>query len=454
MKVKTILCKSALTKSGIGGVDYVINPYVGCAHACVYCYADFMRRFTGHEGDMWGTFVDIKANIVERLRRELLGRTGRGTQPLCNPSQQRPSPQPLLSRQPVSQPPLSQQPLWQALSGLSSHSDLAEWHTTATHVPARQKPPVDLQIIDPQNATAHSMNEPYLTVCPPAAGHPATRNVTAHCTRYRYAGKIMFSSVTDPYQPLEAEWKLTRGCLEVLLEAESIEMTGFRNPEDDIRIERPGEPGTRTAEGRKSKDGGKMEWSREIRTKPMTGGKNTKMGSPRRTISILTKSDLVTRDIDILKNFQDCTVGLTITTTCDDVSRLFEPGAPPPSRRLAALKKLNESGIKTWVFMGPILPFFSDSLEEMDRLFKAVAAVGTREILMDSMNFYPSVKHRVNRLFARISQNGKHRGAAAYPNAGAHLNKIMHDLEGWRIDIKTSAYEAANKWGIHIELAF
>ena len=46
-----------LTKSKIG--QFAINPYVGCPHACKYCYASFMKRFTGHS-ELWGDFIDIK----------------------------------------------------------------------------------------------------------------------------------------------------------------------------------------------------------------------------------------------------------------------------------------------------------------------------------------------------------------------------------------------------------
>lgn len=56
---KEITAKSYLTKSNLPASDYVINPYVGCPHACQYCYARFMKRFTGHI-ENWGEFIDIK----------------------------------------------------------------------------------------------------------------------------------------------------------------------------------------------------------------------------------------------------------------------------------------------------------------------------------------------------------------------------------------------------------
>ena len=55
--VREVFCKSALTKSGI--TDYAINPYVGCAHNCVYCHASFMARFSRHDRP-WGQWVDVK----------------------------------------------------------------------------------------------------------------------------------------------------------------------------------------------------------------------------------------------------------------------------------------------------------------------------------------------------------------------------------------------------------
>ena len=59
MKISEIEINNYLTKSNLPASDYVINPYIGCTHGCKYCYASFMKRFTGHKED-WGTFLDIK----------------------------------------------------------------------------------------------------------------------------------------------------------------------------------------------------------------------------------------------------------------------------------------------------------------------------------------------------------------------------------------------------------
>jgi DNA repair photolyase len=70
VRVAERTARSVLSKSGIPGVRYALNPYVGCAHACRYCYAEFMKRYTGHT-EPWGTFVDAKVNAPEALEREL-----------------------------------------------------------------------------------------------------------------------------------------------------------------------------------------------------------------------------------------------------------------------------------------------------------------------------------------------------------------------------------------------
>jgi DNA repair photolyase len=68
--IHEITCKSLLNPSGIPGIDYSVNPYTGCLHACAYCYARFMARHTGHRME-WGTFCDPKINAVAVLEKEL-----------------------------------------------------------------------------------------------------------------------------------------------------------------------------------------------------------------------------------------------------------------------------------------------------------------------------------------------------------------------------------------------
>lgn len=68
MRIREINAKNILSKSEV--YDYALNPYVGCRHACVYCYARFMKRFTGHR-EPWGEFVDVKVNAPELLAEEV-----------------------------------------------------------------------------------------------------------------------------------------------------------------------------------------------------------------------------------------------------------------------------------------------------------------------------------------------------------------------------------------------
>ena len=59
MIVKEIMAKGIISKSNLPVCEYAVNPYVGCTHACKYCYASFMKRFTNHP-EPWGEFLDVK----------------------------------------------------------------------------------------------------------------------------------------------------------------------------------------------------------------------------------------------------------------------------------------------------------------------------------------------------------------------------------------------------------
>jgi DNA repair photolyase len=185
MNVKEIQSKTILSKSQI--YDYVINPYVGCQHACSYCYAKFMKRFTGHT-EPWGQFVDVKINAADLLRVEI--------------------------------------------------------------------------------------------------------NKKKRAT-------VWVSGVCDPYQPLERKYALTRKCLEILAQ---------------------------------------NDWP----------------------VVVQTRSPLVLRDLDILKEARYFEVGFSITTANEDIRKLFEPNAPPVLERLKALDELHRSGIKTYAMIAPMLPGAED----------------------------------------------------------------------------------------------
>ncbi|MDR1811380.1 MAG: radical SAM protein [Candidatus Fibromonas sp.] len=60
MIIKEVECGTAITKSKSPGADYVVNSYTGCTHKCIYCYAEYMKKFTNHSAEEWGEFIDIK----------------------------------------------------------------------------------------------------------------------------------------------------------------------------------------------------------------------------------------------------------------------------------------------------------------------------------------------------------------------------------------------------------
>jgi DNA repair photolyase len=143
--------------------------------------------------------------------------------------------------------------------------------------------------------------------------------------RKNNSGNVLISSVTDPYQPIERKYEITKKILEKL--------------------------------------------------------KNTKL-----FVSILTKSSLVLRDIDLLKQL-NCEVGLTITTLNDNVRKIFEPNASSVEDRLNALKQLKDSGIKTYIFFGPMLPYISD--RNLEDTLKKLAELKPKKIYFDKLN----IKH-------------------------------------------------------------
>jgi len=86
MVVTEVLVRGILSRSKV--FDYVVNAYVGCEHGCIYCYARFMKRFTGHI-ERWGEFVDAKINAPDLLRRQITkARPGRvWVSGVCDPYQ-------------------------------------------------------------------------------------------------------------------------------------------------------------------------------------------------------------------------------------------------------------------------------------------------------------------------------------------------------------------------------
>ncbi|MBI4018513.1 MAG: hypothetical protein HY368_02795, partial [Candidatus Aenigmarchaeota archaeon] len=87
-----------------------------------------------------------------------------------------------------------------------------------------------------------------------------------------------------------------------------------------------------------------------------------------------------TRDIGLLKQFKECTVGVSITTDDDKVKNVFEPFTPPFRVRIGTLKKLKEAGLRTYAFIGPIMPMNAEAVAD------AVAPL-VESAFVDRMNY-------------------------------------------------------------------
>jgi DNA repair photolyase len=127
---------------------------------------------------------------------------------------------------------------------------------------------------------------------------------------------IALGTNTDPYQPIEATWRITRSILEVLAEC----------------------------------------------------------GHP---LTITTKSDRVLMDLDILKEMAArnlAGVALSVTSLTPEIARTLEPRAPAPRKRLAAVRKLAEAGVPAWVSIAPVVPGITD--HEMEHIVEAAAEAG------------------------------------------------------------------------------
>lgn len=142
-------------------------------------------------------------------------------------------------------------------------------------------------------------------------------------------GTVFVSSACDGWQPIEAEWRLTRRCCELLLER------GFR-------------------------------------------------------LHILTKSDLILRDMDVFAG-RPAQIGITLTTLDERLREIWEPGATCIRERLRVIEAASQAGVLTGVMFAPLLPFLSDSRKSIDALLQWAADMKIDHIWMDAINPRPRV---------------------------------------------------------------
>jgi len=120
-------------------------------------------------------------------------------------------------------------------------------------------------------------------------------------------------------------------------------------------------------------------------------------------IQIITKSTLVTRDIDLLGKVP-CTVALTITTDDDNLAKLIEPYAPPTNERLKTVEKLTSKGIPVAVRVDPIIPFVNDNPE---RLIATLANIGVKHVTTSTYKAKPDNWRRLATAMPRIAEKLK-----------------------------------------------
>jgi len=121
-------------------------------------------------------------------------------------------------------------------------------------------------------------------------------------------------------------------------------------------------------------------------------------------LQIVTKSDLVVRDIDILQKIP-CVVSVTVLTIDDLLSGKLEPGAPVSSRRLKAIETLVKEGIPTTVRIDPVIPFLNDDLAG---LVEAVASLGVQHITCSTYKVKPDNWKRFSAGFPEVAEKLKH----------------------------------------------
>jgi DNA repair photolyase len=111
-------------------------------------------------------------------------------------------------------------------------------------------------------------------------------------------------------------------------------------------------------------------------------------------VLITTKSSLVTRDVDLLSANRSA-VMITITTLDERLSKVIEPGAPPPSERLLALKELAKKGVPVGARVDPVIPFVNDDPAELSLLVEKLQEVGVKHVVTSTYKAKPDSYRRI-----------------------------------------------------------
>lgn len=189
------------------------------------------------------------------------------------------------------------------------------------------------------------------------------------------------SSVTDAYQPAEAKYKITRQAVKILLE------NGFR-------------------------------------------------------VTVQTKSPLAARDIDIFtvhRNIFD--IGVTLTTLDQKKALEIETRTPAPSQRIRLLERLHDSGLKTWIFIGPIIHGFNDSPDDLEEIFEVASSTDSRVIY----DFYSTYKNSSTFMKSEFRHSMDETALGATSQWRNNLQNVIEEF-GSKHKVKTNSQK--DEWKI------
>jgi len=157
-------------------------------------------------------------------------------------------------------------------------------------------------------------------------------------------------------------------------------------------------------------------------------------------IQIITKSSLVVRDIDLLKKIPSM-VSLTITTDDDNIAKLIEPHAPPPSERLKTVEKLVEKGVPTSVRIDPIIPSINDNTKN---LVKTLASMGIKHITASTYKVKPDNWQRFSTALPKTAEKLK----PLYFEKGEKISGYRYLPKVLRFNLMKNIEAITEKYGI------
>jgi DNA repair photolyase len=158
-------------------------------------------------------------------------------------------------------------------------------------------------------------------------------------------------------------------------------------------------------------------------------------------IQIVTKSNLVVRDIDLLKKIPSM-VTLTITTDNDNISRILEPHAPSPSERIKAAQILIEKGIPVSIRVDPIIPFVNDNPEN---LVKTLASIGVKHITSSTYKIKPDNWQKFSTVMPKTAEKLK----PLYFEKGKKIGRTIYLPKELRLKLMKKVGVLAKNYGVN-----